>query len=219
MEPKGREFAAVVFDLDGTLIDSGAVVFESFKYALEPFGIVCDDVLLEGIRALPALEVFKDLLPPKDAKVAFERLASFATQGASKIPLFPGIKDMLATLKTAGIRMSVWTGRPAFGAEQVLRLNGVRDYFETVVGGCMVAVNKPDPSGLHLTLEKMALMPSQILVVGDHPHDWEGARAAECAFAGAAWAKKPAHLPEHHFMIEQPTPLFKRVEEFAEWLG
>ncbi len=219
MALKAKNFAAVVFDLDGTLIDSGSVVFASFKYALEPFGILCDEVLLEGIRALPALEVFKDLLPPKDAAVAFERLASFATEGASKIPLFPGIKELLATLKTSGVRMSVWTGRPAFGAEQVLRLNGVRDYFEQVVGGCMVAVNKPDPSGLHLTLNKMELKPHQVLVVGDHPHDWEGARAAACTFAGVAWAKKPEHLPPHHFIETQPTPLFKQVGEFTEWLA
>ena len=112
------------------------------------------------------------------------------------ITLYPGVKQVLETLRARGTKLGVVTskmrlaragGRPV-GASQDLRETGVAELFDTVVGYEDTANHKPDPEPVRLALANLSVAPQESIFVGDSPADIEAGRAAGCRTCLATWA-------------------------------
>jgi HAD superfamily hydrolase (TIGR01509 family) len=158
---------AVVFDLDGTLIDSLPLVLAAIGHALEPFG------------AKPTMEIFAKLGGPparflanlvgelKHVPVALERMETFHRENAHLIQPYTGASTALTALQRLGVQLAVWTGRDRLSADWLLRQHQLEDYFSTVVCGDDLSSHKPDPEGLREIMRRLGVLPAETLFVGD----------------------------------------------------
>ena len=158
---------AVVFDLDGTLLDSLPLVLRAITHALEPFG------------ARPTMEIFANLGGPperflvpllgdlKHLPVALNRLESFHRENAHLIRPYEGASEILTQLRDLGVHVALWTGRDRVSASWLLKRNGLEGYFTTIVCGDDLSSHKPAPEGLLEIMRRLVVAPGETLFVGD----------------------------------------------------
>jgi len=185
-EPDTPAPQAVIFDVDGTLLNSLDGYCLAAGRATEPYGwrVSIDDVR----RALDANQPFWNFVIPPDREPDAHLIAELrdATMrhwpGAltEVVAVLPGCAAALHRLRQAGMRLAIFTGS---GGESFppLRAAGLLDLFEVVVTGNDVAGRKPAPDGLHLCLERLGLAPEQAVYVGDASIDVAAGRAAGMA--------------------------------------
>jgi len=168
---------AVVFDFDGTLIDSSGHILEAFEYALSPFGITVTDQTIEMIRPRTTPNLFIDLIDRSDWPLAFERLAKITKEHLLQITLYDGMLELLEKLYQKGLLLAIWTGRDTSSAIDILKRLQLGHFFKIVVGNTCVKHNKPHPEGLLKIISDFGCNASEVVMVGDHLHDLEGAAA------------------------------------------
>lgn len=205
---------AVVFDLDGTLVDSMPLVLRGFAHALAPFrpDLGPDDIFdrLGGPPARTLLELTGD---ETKAAEALRRLESFGFEDGSLVSPFPGLRVLLEALQAAGITMAVWTGRDRHTAEAILSAHDLGVFFPAVVCGDDLPTHKPHPEGLVAIMERLGLQPDEVLYAGDADADVLGGaaagvrtilihhgRAADAAVRSRAW-RQAATPPEAYALI------------------
>ena len=181
--------ALVVFDLDGTLIDSApdlAVAINAMLagYGREPLAVaevrrmVGDGVALLVARALAA----RDCRPaePAEAERSFTR--HYESAATTLTTVYPGTAQALQALSAAGIPLAVCTNKPARLASGILAGFGLAKYFARVLGGDSLPFRKPDPRVLLALLEAFAAGREDSLLVGDSEVDAATASAAGVPF-------------------------------------
>jgi phosphoglycolate phosphatase len=179
---------AVVFDLDGTLIDSYEAIADSLNTALAGLGRAplpvprIRTMVGRGLETLiaRALEV-DDGLPDGAAAVAEGVRLFRARYDRVCVPLttlLPGVAGTLAGLHGRGYPMGVATNKPSYFARRLLDALGVGGYLAAVYGPDLVARHKPDPEMVHAVLRTMGVEPREALYVGDMEIDVQTARAA-----------------------------------------
>jgi phosphoglycolate phosphatase len=179
----------VIFDLDGTLIDSAADLAVAINTMLAGYGrepltvgevrrMVGDGVAMLVSRALAA----RDCRPtdPGEAERSFTR--HYASGATSLTTVFPGALPALQALRAAGIPLAVCTNKPARIATDILGSFGLASCFARVIGGDSLPFRKPDPRVLLALLEAFAAGPEDSLLVGDSEVDAATARAAGVPF-------------------------------------
>lgn len=195
-----------LFDLDGTLTNSKEGITKSVQYALKHFGIYEED--LEKLTCFigpPLTDEFEEYCGfsrEKALEITVKFRERYNTIGLWENELFPGIADMLETLKAAGKRLAVATCKPEVIAKQILDKFQVLDYFETVSGSDMdqnrttksqvieealirMGCARRKDQGLNPAETAQALWETErILMVGDRKHDIEGAAVFHMDCAG-----------------------------------
>jgi phosphoglycolate phosphatase len=183
---------AVVFDLDGTLVDSKAQVAAAFQYALEPFGIKFTREVLEVIRSRTHSTLFAKILGPEEARSAQQRLGEFSPGPDAQMVLYEGLLPILQLLYDKKIPTAIWTGRDSASTLKFLAASGLEHFFSRVVGGCQVAENKPHPEGLTRLVQHFGCEPHEVLMIGDR-----GAQLAGCHSALVLWSDHAADPRDH----------------------
>jgi len=177
------EFRLIVFDLDGTLVDSRRDLAESANQILEESGgtphseEAIGRMVGDGAATLVA-RVFAEAHcpPPVDALERF--LAVYNSRLLRFTRPYPGIPELLAELQTRAA-LAVLTNKPIGATRSVLTGLGLAEYFGSrVVGGDGPFPRKPDPAGLIHLINKAGVSPSDALLVGDSVIDWRTARHA-----------------------------------------
>jgi phosphoglycolate phosphatase len=184
--------AGIVFDLDGTLVDSRrdlATAVNATRQALALAPLPVEEVTAmvgEGARTL-----VRRALPPEVAGEAFE--GAFATfldryweVCLDATEAYPGIRDALAYL-AGRFPLAVLTNKPERHSRRILEGLGLAGYFETVVGGDTLASRKPDPAGLLAIALRWRVAARELVLVGDSHVDAETARAAGAEPVLVAW--------------------------------
>lgn len=169
---------AVVFDLDGTLLDSLGFVLRALEHALEPFGVRPTADIFTRLGG-PPHRFLPDLLPdPRGADEVLARLAAFHHTHGHLLEPYQGATALLRELNGAGIKLAVWTGRDRASAEVLLRRHRIEPLLGAIVCGDDLDSHKPDPAGLRVILQRLAVDPAETLFVGDADVDVEGGAAA-----------------------------------------
>ncbi|GKY86247.1 phosphoglycolate phosphatase [Sinisalibacter aestuarii] len=178
----------IVFDLDGTLVDSAPdLMIASNKMlrgeGLEPLDLATITSFVGN--GLPKL-VERVLRARGIATSQFERLYDevrdfYNAAPADESKPMPGVMALLDKLKADGHRLGICTNKPEEPARLMLNLLGLEPYFDTVVGGDALPEKKPHPAPLNLAFERLG--PGARLYVGDSEVDAEVALAAEVTFA------------------------------------
>jgi sugar-phosphatase len=172
----GRRFEAVLFDMDGTLIDSTPVVVRSWvTWALER-GIDPKD--LEGHHGVPAAQIVRGLVPEDEVEAAIERINALELADVEGITMLPGAAEAVAALPEA--RRAIVTSCVAPLAAARIAATGLRAP-SVVVTASDVRIGKPDPAPYLLGAERLGVDPSSCLVVEDAPSGLVSARAAGAA--------------------------------------
>jgi pyrophosphatase PpaX len=181
---------ALLFDLDGTLIDSIELILGSARHAFVGFAgrIPTDEEWRAGIgRPLQAVlrEYAGDDL---EAERLFQRYRAYQLEHHDRLVRpYEGIVDTLAGLADAGHEMALVTSKADWLAEKALRHVGLDRVIPTIVG-CDSCVNhKPHPEPVERALALLGVPVEDALFVGDSPHDVESGRAAGVATVGVTW--------------------------------
>jgi phosphoglycolate phosphatase len=169
--------AAVLFDWDGTLVDSAEASYRCYVRLFDSFGIGFDRARFERTyspnwqRTYEAVGLARELWPEADRRW----LEHYC---AEQSHLVPGAREALARLEDAGIAQGVVTSGDRSRVSRELAALEVESYFRTVVYGGDTPERKPHPEALLLALARMAVTPDRAAYVGDSPEDVEMARAA-----------------------------------------
>ncbi len=197
---------AILFDIDGTLVDSVGAYFEVARLAAEPFGF---EVTEKHIRhSLATGNNFWRGLIPQNLHNTDAILKELFTRAATEWPrvllefgtLFKGVAQTLETLQSRGLRLGIVSGaRPE--VMELLRAEGILDYFDTIILGGDVSRGKPDPEGICKGLDQLKVRADTTLYVGDTPVDIQashaaGVRAVSVLTGAADSALLSAHEPD-----------------------
>lgn len=212
----------IVFDLDGTLIDSARDLAESIGELLESYGVAplpVDDVVTmvgEGAPMLVRRAMARaGVNPPLE-----EALARFMTIYDRRlmdhtVP-YDGVRETLGLVLRRG-PLAVLTNKPLGPSIGILEALGLRGFFSRVIGGDSEYGRKPDPQGL---LALQALAPGdQVVMIGDSPADWKVAEAARVPFVFARFgfgASKFGETPPNTpFVIDHARELDRTLEQIS----
>jgi mannitol-1-/sugar-/sorbitol-6-phosphatase len=172
----GRRFAAVLFDMDGTLIDSTPVVVRSWvTWALER-GI--DPKRLEGHHGVPAAQIVRGLVPEADVESAIARINALEIADVDGITVLPGAAEAVAALPEARRAIVTSCTRPLAAAR--IEAAGLLAP-SVVVTADDVPTGKPDPAPYLLGARRLGVDPADCLVVEDAPSGLISARTAGAA--------------------------------------
>lgn len=172
----GRRFGGVIFDLDGTLIDSTPAVIRSWTTWAIEFGLTADD--LAGFHGVPSADVVRQLLPESQQEKAIARIDELELIDVGDIVVLPGAADALLDLAVARTAIATSANRPLAKA----RINAAGLLPPTVVVTIDdVARGKPEPDPFLEAARRLDLDPADCLVVEDAPMGVRAAQAAGCA--------------------------------------
>ncbi|MEZ5932007.1 MAG: phosphoglycolate phosphatase [Alphaproteobacteria bacterium] len=182
-----QAYDAVVFDLDGTLIDSAPDIRVAINRVLAEDGLAPLDLPLvtsfigNGVAKLVE-RAYRHRQAPLAGDDFDETVARFADSYARKAAVlsrtFPGVIEGLNALKADGLRLGICTNKPEALSRAILDQLGLAVFFDVVIGGDSCAAKKPDPAPLLACLDTLAVDPGQALYVGDSETDVQTARAA-----------------------------------------
>jgi len=183
----------VIFDVDGTLLDSQAHILGAMARAFDGIGKPCpprDEVL--GIVGLSLPQAMARLAPDLDgeALVAGYKAAFGALRAERDSPLYPGAREALERLAARGIPLGIATGKSRRGLDHVLAAHGLAPMFATT----QVAddhPSKPHPSMILAALAETGADPAQAVMIGDTSFDIEMGRAAGVRTIGVSWGYHP----------------------------
>lgn len=165
-------FQAVVFDLDGTLVDTMSLVFRAYQYALAPYRPVPTREEIMAVLGGPIQVGLERLLPPgAPLEEALQRMWAYGEAHREEVELLNGAVDLLGRLRESGVRVGLWTGRDRASTRLILDAFQLWDYLQAVVCGDDLPTHKPDPQGLFVVLDQMRVEPARAAFVGDSIHD------------------------------------------------
>lgn len=178
---------AVIFDLDGVIVDSFAVMNEAFAIAYAE--VVGDGVApFEEYRRHQG-RYFPDIMRIMGLPLAMEEpFVRESYRLAHQVTVFDGIVELLLTLRVRGLRLAVATGKSGQRARSLLDQLGLLPFFAHVVGSDEVANPKPAPDIVQHALCLLEVPAEQAVMVGDAPTDLVSAQGAGVATAAALWA-------------------------------
>ena len=205
----------VLFDLDGTLIDSAADLCAALNKMLAAFGrapLPLPDVIgmigngvptlvKRGLAARPGDPVDHD-----DAMAKFNAAYDAAPTALTRV--YPGVTETLGRLKAAGIAMGVCTNKHEDSARHILAELGLAPYFAHLIAGDSLPFRKPDPRVLTETLKRLGLSVADAWMIGDSEVDAATAAAAGMDFILLTYGY-------HHGPVDQ-IPALHRLDRFAD---
>jgi len=199
----------VVFDLDGTLVDSTQALLEAHDAAWASVGLQRppDETILDLI-GLPLVHTMRTLDPEQDPEALAKAYSLAYVEIAPRCErLFDGMAELLAR----PFRAAVATGKSQRGADRVVKQFGLEDRFEIVLGGDSVPRPKPNPDLLHAIME--ATGTKDLVMIGDTTYDLEMAQAAGVKAIGVSWG--------HHSVerLRPWAPVVDSVDALGRLLG
>lgn len=191
-----RPTIAILFDLDGTLVDTVPFILEAVRNAFQGYGTCPTDAeWIAGIGTPLRTQLTSFARRPEDVEKLFERYRSFwIAHHDERTCAFPGAVEVVAALAEAGHPIGVVTAKIEQGAHRTLRHTGLLPYVQAVVGADSCANAKPHPEPVLLALSKLGSSPGEAILVGDSPHDISAAKAAGARAVAALWGacERPA---------------------------
>ena len=180
----------VLFDLDGTVVDSGGIILASMRHATRTVLAreYTDQELLANVGG-PGLEAqFRALDEGRvDELVSVYRAHNEPLHDTLEACV--GMEDLLATLKHQGRRLGVVTAKRRATVELAFARIPLAHNFDTLVGGDETLHHKPHPEPLLLALDRLAASPDEAAYVGDSPYDMQAAKAAGMYAIGVTWGR------------------------------
>lgn len=162
---------AIIFDMDGTLINSEKAVLGAFKNVLESHGALFDEKVIRTHVGRELKDIYKSLVPNADSKALAILHRDWQIERKHLLQGFEGLHDFLQLLESKGLKLGAYTGASRLRTEVMLDTAGIRDFFEVIVCGDEVANPKPHEEGVVVVSERMGIQVDEVVMVGDSKHD------------------------------------------------
>jgi len=204
----------ILFDFDGTLANTNPLILRTLRETFAtmlPQRPLSEAEILECIG--PTLHETGLIYFPDNPQAFVDHYRHLnLLYHDSMVEPYPGIIEMLDSLKAMGMPMAVVSSKKRDVVERGLRLLGMADYFDFVLGGDEVENPKPHPEPIEVALSALGLAPDEALMVGDNYHDIHAAQNAGVASVAVGWAHRgPEYLAQFH-----PTYLIAAPQELVE---
>ena len=206
-------FSTLLFDLDGTLIDSIDLILRSYRHTMrthrgeEP----PDDVWMEGLGTPLWVQFRRWTQDEAEIRAMVETYRTYNLAHHDELVRpYDGVVEAVLRLDTAGRTLGLVTSKMRGGALKGLRLAGLETAFDVVVGSDEVTNPKPHPEPVLLALERLDRRPADAVFIGDSRHDIECGRAAGVKTAAVLWGPFDRnHLEDldPDYWLERPSDL------------
>lgn len=210
---------AVLFDFDGTLVDTSVAICMGYKHLFETFRPDYE-LKQEDYNSFlgPAL---KDVFPKyfkEDMTTLLYEYRKYSDEyiNDTHIKLFPCVKEVIKELVQQNIKCGIVTSRQSYSARRILKMFGMDEYFETVIGCDDVKNVKPAADPYIKAMNELHVDSCEVIMVGDHPTDVKGSSLLDIFSIGVGWA---AHSKEElitsgaHKIIDSITEILSIVKE------
>ncbi|AVR88512.1 HAD-IA family hydrolase [Thauera aromatica] len=212
-----ERFDLIVFDWDGTLMDSAAAIVRAMQAAACDLGLPAPSDerarYVIGLGLGDALRYAVPELAEADYPRMVERYRHHYLSRDHELVLFEGVVDMIATLAGRGRMLGVATGKSRVGLDRALGHTGLGAYFHSTrcADECF---SKPHPAMLEQIMDELGVRPERTLMVGDTTHDLQMAKNAGTAALAVGFGAHPAAALE----AESPLACVHRPHELVRWL-
>jgi pyrophosphatase PpaX len=184
-------FDAVLFDLDGTLLDSVALILASYRHTLAHHAIapiMSDAAILEGLGTPLEAQLARWVDDPDRIAAMIEtyRTHNMAIHDSMVRP-YPGVCALVRELEANDIALAVVTSKRSDGTRRGLRAIGLEDVFDVLVCADHVERHKPHPEPVHRAIAELGVRRERTVFVGDSTHDVIAGRAAGVHTAAVLW--------------------------------
>jgi len=183
-------YPTVLFDLDGTLVDSGAIILASFKHAART--VLARDVEEEQIAALVGgsnLHEQMRVLSPAHVDELVRVYREHNRPLHDELEAFEGVEELMETLSKQGRKLGIVTAKGRPTVDLAFAVLSLERYFDAVVTADMTDRHKPDPDPVLKALELLESEPAEAAFVGDSPYDIAAGRAAGVFTVAVSWGK------------------------------
>jgi phosphoglycolate phosphatase len=207
-----KRYDLIVFDWDGTVMDSTAVIARSIQAACRDLGLtIPDDETARHVIGLGLDQALQYAVPELTEAMRPDLVARYRHHFLSQsgaIPLFDGARETIAELHAAGYLLGVATGKNSAGLNRALDSSGLKEYFHATRTADQT-FSKPDPAMLLELMDELAVSAERTLMVGDTTHDLQMAQNAKVDSVAMGHG---AHPPEQ---LRELNPL-ALMDDFAE---
>jgi len=206
----------VVFDLDGTLVDTLEDIAAALNQALQEHGLPALPVTTvrsyvgEGVQRLVE-KALPGASAERRAAVAARFLELYRDGLLVYTRPYSGIPAVLRRLRAAGVCLSVLTNKPEALSRAILRGLALEAFFAALCGGDTLCVRKPETAGLEYVCAQTATSLGDVLLVGDSAVDRKTAEAAGVAFCGVLWGFAPQEIADAPLVVSTPEQLADMV--------
>jgi pyrophosphatase PpaX len=209
-------FPVVLFDLDGTVVDSGSIILASMRHATrEVLGQEFEDRELMQSVGGPGLEAQFAVFAPDRVEELVRVYRAHNEPLHDELKACHGMEDVLVRLHEEGRRLGVVTAKRRATVELAFASVPLAHLFETIVGGDETEVHKPDPAPLFLAAQRLRVAPGDCAYVGDSPFDVRAARSAGMHAIAVTWGR----IHDRSLLeAEEPDAIVDSAEELLEHL-
>jgi phosphoglycolate phosphatase len=213
-----KQFDLLIFDWDGTLMDSAGVIVDSIQRACEDIGLEAPSERASrqiiGLGLIQALQTLLPDLPADDYPRLVERYRHHYLGRDAQLPLFAGVDSGIRELHESGFTLAVATGKSRLGLERALEASGLGAWFAAT--RCADQTHsKPHPAMVLELVDELGADPARTLVIGDTSHDLLMAANAGVASLGVTYGAHEAGDLHPH----APLALMDSFDEVYAWLS
>ncbi|MCB2298841.1 pyrophosphatase PpaX [Clostridium tagluense] len=206
----------ILFDLDGTLLDTNELIIQSFQHTYQRHlnKQVDKEKIIKNFGEI--LKITLDREFGAASEEAIKTYRSFQIENFEKlITIHSGIKEGVIELHKQGYKLGIVTSRLNDSALRGLNHFGLKDYFESIVGADNTDVHKPDPTPAFMALKELGGKPEETLLVGDSPYDILCGKNAGITSVLVGWSA----LPMEVLLKYEPDYIVDSMEELVSLVG
>jgi len=207
------KYVNIVFDIDGTLIDTEDIILKSLQKALKDLHNRNEKKenlkFALGITGPKALEVLR----VSDNGKTLQTWNEYMQNSSIAIKLFAGIEEVLKKLKSINIKLGIITSRTKYEYEEQFVPLGISDYFETIICSEDTIKHKPDGEPMRKYLEISGAVYTKTLYVGDSTYDMQCALAEKTDCALALWGCSNPKGIKSTYTLKRPEDIFDIIKD------
>jgi phosphoglycolate phosphatase len=216
----------VLFDFDGTLMDTSEGVFHSFDNVVSFYGLSVEKSVYSGMIGPPLKESFEKILklPQSEISSAMEKYREYYSEkGMYEAEIYPGVEECIKNLRNSGRKIFVATSKPEIYAKKILERKGILNLFDFVGGSDLeekFRVEKSDVIDYVLSSNGASAEKEKCIMVGDRKFDVEGAHRSGIKCAGILWgfgSRVEFNECGADFVLESPRDVEKFILQAGEF--
>lgn len=204
----------ILFDLDGTILDSESKALGVAESVLPRFlGRPLNDKEKLSLRGVPWVDIFTNWFPGKEIEI-YELCLKEWDRMETKISVYEGIFEVIQRIHSMGLKVGVVSSKVRKYIEQDLLQFSLLDLMSVIVGSDETKMHKPHPEPLVEASRRLKLKPGELVYVGDQPTDIMAAKSAGMKSAGTLWGEGDFEVlkaASPDFMLENPQDIIGKI--------
>lgn len=211
-------YRTVLFDLDGTLIDSIRLILDSYHHTMAAHGLPArsDEDWLAGLGTPLTVQLRDWAHDPERMSLLIETYRDYNIRNHdSMVTAYPGVVAMVRAIRSAGHQTGIVTSKNRTGALRGLRRIGLEEEIDLIIGADDVIQPKPHPEPILIAMERLGEDPRRSIYIGDSVHDMESGRAAGVATGAVLWGPfQRGHLEHTHptHWLDHPDDVLRLLD-------